>query len=95
MKLKAKLYDIESGDAKIILLNEKISKELDVSLGDRVRVMANDRYTIAVVDVAKKLKNGQIGIFDEVKDELRLRAGQIVRVEPEEIPRSIGSIKKK
>ncbi|MBD3263368.1 AMP phosphorylase [Candidatus Woesearchaeota archaeon] len=95
MKLKTKVFDIESGGALIVLLNEKIAKELDVTSGDRVRVMAEGKYVVAVVDIAKKLKNKDIGVYDEVRETLNLNPGQIVTVEPEEIPESIGSIKKK
>lgn len=95
MKLNAKLFDIEAGGPYIILLNEKIAKELDLFSSDRVRVLAEKRYVVAIVDIAKKLKNHEVGIFNEVRDALKINSGEIVSVVPEEPPSSLGSIKKK
>jgi len=95
MELKAKIFDIEAGGPFIVLLNEKIAKELDLMSGDRARVMAERRYVVALVDIAKRLKNDQLGVFSEVKEALNLDPGQPVGIAPEEPPKSIGSIKKK
>jgi len=95
MELKAKLFDIEAGGPFIVLLNERVAKELDLMSGDRARIMAEQRYIVAIVDIAKRIKANEIGVFNEVKEALNLDPGQIVKIIPEEAPKSIGSIKKK
>ena len=95
MELRAKLFQIEAGGSFIILLNEKIAKELDLMSGDRARVMAGRRYIVAIVDIAKKIKDNEIGVFSEITDELDLDSGQLVNIVPEEAPKSLGNIRKK
>jgi len=95
MKLKTRIFEIESGGAFIILLNEKNAKDLDVFPGDRVRILNSRKYIIAIVDIAKHLKDTEVGIYSEVKAQLNLSSGEFVDLIPEEKPESVSSIKKK
>jgi AMP phosphorylase len=95
MRLKAKLLNIESGGTLIIALNPKVMKELDLEPADRVRVMSEKKYAVAITDVSSAVDEAEIGIFDEVKTMLDIETGQPITIIPEEQPVTIASIKKK
>ncbi|MCX6774767.1 MAG: thymidine phosphorylase, partial [DPANN group archaeon] len=95
MRLKAKLLNIESGGTLIIALNPKVMKELDLEPADRVRVMSEKKYAVAITDVSSAVDETEIGIFDEVKNMLDIETGQPMTIIPEEQPVTIASIKKK
>jgi anaerobic selenocysteine-containing dehydrogenase len=50
MRLKAKLLSIEAGGPLIVVLNPKIAKELDLAPADRVRILAEKKYIVAIAD---------------------------------------------
>jgi len=95
MRLKAKLLSIESGGPFVIVLNPKIAKELDVAPSDRVRIMAEKKYAVAIADFSSTVAENEIGIFQEVQKLLNISADQPVTIIPEEKPYSIQNIKKK
>lgn len=95
MRLKSKLLDIGAGGPFIVVLNPKVIKELDLQHMDRVRVMAEKKYLVCVVNISEKVREGEIGIFDEVREHLGLHASQPVTILPEDKPASIASIRKK
>ena len=95
MRLKAKLLSIESGGPFIIVLNPKIAKELDLAPADRVRIMAEKKYAVAIADLSSTIKETEIGIFNEVQELLNISSDQPITIIPEEKPYSIQSIKKK
>ena len=73
MRLKAKLLNIESGGPLIVVLNNNVVKELDLGPSDRVRVMSEKRYAVAVADSSSTIGEHDIGVFDELKSLLRAR----------------------
>ena len=95
MKLKVIIHDVYSGGTDIVTLNEHTAHELSLFPGDRIRVSAKGKYTIAVLDISKKLGRKEIGVLGEVTDKLDLNEGEIIDVEPEKIPESLMYIKKK
>lgn len=95
MRLKAKLLSIESGGPLIVVLNPKIAKELDLAPADRVRILAEKKYAVAIADLSSTIKEGEVGIFQEVQNLLNIFADQPLTIIPEEKPYSIQSIKKK
>lgn len=95
MRLKTKLLNIESGGPSIVVLNPAVAKELDLGPADRVRVMAEKHYAVAVANISSTIPEAEIGVFDETKKRLNLDAEQPVAIIPEEKPTSIASIRKK
>ncbi|MEM4714345.1 MAG: AMP phosphorylase [Candidatus Nanoarchaeia archaeon] len=95
MRLKAKLLNIETGGPFIVVLNPKAAEDLDVKPNDRVRVMSENKYCVAIVNVSSKLKHDEIGVFEEVRAMLNLDADQPITIIPEESPYSILAIRKK
>jgi len=95
MKLKTKILNIESGGPLIVALNPAVIKELDLGPADRVRIMAERKYAVAIADVTSTIKENEIGVFEEVRQLLGLQPSQPVTIIPEEKPASIQTIKKK
>jgi len=95
MRLKTKLLGIETGGPLIVVLNPKIAAELDLSPADRVRVMAENKYCVAIANISKHIKEEEIGVYEEVQRQLNLDAEQPITIIPEERPSSITQIKKK
>ena len=95
MRFKAKLLNIESGGPLVAVLNPKTVKEFDLGPSDRVRVMSEQRYSVAIADSSSTIKENEIGIFEELADVLHIEEGLPLTVIPEEKPNSIQSIKKK
>ncbi len=95
MRLKAKLLSIESGGPFIIVLNPKIAKVLDLAPSDRVRVMAEKRYAVAIADISSTIAENEIGLFHEIQEKLNISPDQPIALVPEEKPYSIQSIRKK
>jgi len=95
MRLKTRILNIESGGPFIVALNPKVVKELDLGPADRVRLMAEKKYVVAIADVSETVKENELGVFDEVQKILNLHPSQPVTIIPEEKPLSIQSIRKK
>jgi len=96
MKVKVHLYEIETGKP-IVVLNEEDMKELSVHIGDRIRICKDDKCAVtAIIDATTSLvSGGEIGIFEEVKEALDLKTGDIVDISATSRPKSIEFIKKK
>lgn len=95
MRLKAKLLSIESGGPLVIVLNPKIAKDLDIAPSDRVRIMTEKKYAVAIADLSSTISENDMGIFQEVQRLLNIFADQPITIIPEEKPYAIQSIKKK
>ena len=94
-KLKVKPIEIETGKP-IVVLNNEDAKDLSIHMGDRVRVRKGKKEETVIVDISEKaLKPGEVGVFDEIKRDLKLRKGDILEVKAVEPPASIEYIKKK
>lgn len=95
MRLKTKILNIESGGPLVVVLNPNVIKELDLGPADRIRIMAERKYAVAIADSSSTIKENEIGVFEEIKKLVNLDAGQPVTIIPEEKPLAIQSIKKK
>ncbi|MBI4146286.1 AMP phosphorylase [Candidatus Woesearchaeota archaeon] len=98
MKLRVKDMDIATGDIQIVILNQHDANELDLHPMDRLVVKRNGRQTIAILDIAespKAVPRGQLGMFEETIDALRVKQGDSVTITPAEKPESLKYIKKK
>ncbi|MBT4334754.1 thymidine phosphorylase [archaeon] len=98
MKFKVKDVDLSTGGTLIVILNSEDAKKLDLHGGDRVILKKGKKEIITSVDIThsnKNIKNGQVGLFEEVLDTLKVKKGEIISVNPTHTPASIEIIKNK
>ncbi|MEM2899515.1 MAG: thymidine phosphorylase, partial [Thermoplasmata archaeon] len=92
---KVKIVDVESGEL-LIIMNDKDANEMGINRHDRVRISTNKKFLAAIVQISKTmLKEGEIGVYKNVAQELGLKEGDMVQVAATEKPKSIEFIKKK
>ncbi|MGV8084707.1 MAG: AMP phosphorylase [Candidatus Bilamarchaeum sp.] len=92
---KVKLIDIFTGK-NIIVLNKEQAKGHDIYSGYRTEVKLDGHSYVAIVDVSDDLvAHGEVGIFKDLAQQLKLRKGQKVQIIHMDRPESIGYIKKK
>jgi AMP phosphorylase len=95
MKLKARLYPIESG-RPVVVLNDEDAKDLAVYVTGRVRVTHEDRSITAIADTtASMVSEGEIGIFDDVRQILGVCEHCELEVTEATRPNSVEFIKRK
>jgi len=95
MDLKARLFDVKQGQNEAVL-NSAQAREANIALLDRIQLTANGKSVTAIADHSDKfIKYGEIGLFGEAAEKLKLKTGQKVRVEPAERPHSLDAIRKK
>ncbi len=98
MKLKVRDVNISTGGPLIAILNKEDTLKSDLHPSDRIKITKGKKFETVTVDIAEKqnaVPPGSIGIFKEVKDSLKLRNNDIVKVKPARKPLSIEFIKKK
>ncbi|MBI2655368.1 AMP phosphorylase [Candidatus Woesearchaeota archaeon] len=98
MKLKAKDMDISSGGPLIAVLNHKDAAMLDLHVMDRIKISKGKKIETVVVDIAQNgsiIRQGKIGLFDEVVESLNLRNNDNVEIAIARKPLSLDYIKKK
>lgn len=100
MKLQVKDMDISSGGPLVAVLNENDAKKMDLHSMDRVKIIKIKRGKVETVllnigESKKAVGQGEIGLYEEVLDSLRLKQGNIVKIAPARKPLSIDYIKKK
>ncbi len=92
---KAKLMDISTG-SRIIVLNEDEAKEHDIYSGYRAEIKYKTKTLVTIVDVSNKLvKDGEVGLFKEIFDELKIKVGEKIEIIHMNRPDSIKYIKDK
>lgn len=95
MKFIAKLLPIHSGKFAVTMHRED-ALEIGVSEGDRVRILKSGKSLTAIVQIATGLiPKGNLGVYDEVRDELGLKDGDEIEVYPVGRPLSVEYIRKK
>jgi len=98
MKLKVKDVDLSSGGPLIAIINEKDANRLDLHALDRIKIKKGKKQAVVAINIAessKSIKKGQIGLFEEVLNKLKLKNKEIVEIHPEPKPRSLDLIKNK
>lgn len=94
-KVAVKNLDIEEGRPEITL-NVKDAEELGLHVRDRVRITAEGKEAIGIVNIAKNsLPSGTALVTPEISLRCSLEDGQIVEIAPSGKPRSVSYIKKK
>jgi AMP phosphorylase len=95
MLLKVKPLRMEA-KRSIVILNKEDAAELDVKPMDRVELRAGRKKGVALANTAEKfIPRGSIGIYSRVQQDLRVKAGQSIKVLPTEPPESLSFIKKR
>jgi len=90
-----KILDLDAGKY-IVIMNNKDASFLGLSKEDRVRVKFNNSIITAIIDVTDSFVSpGQLGVFKNVSETLKLTPSQRVTVIPTDKPLSVEFIKKK
>ena len=95
MKAKVKTYAIETGKP-IVVVNEEDMKDLGIHLSDRVKLSYQGHVVTCIVDATTSLvKVGEVGLFEDVKNLLKVEEGYLVDIHVAQQPKSIDYIRKK
>lgn len=96
MKLKVKILGMNAGDRAIAVMNEDDAEDLGIRSLGRVLIKHGDKKTIAILNTTTKIVNrGEVGVFDEIVEDLELKEGTGVDVVVSGFPISIDHIKAK
>jgi len=80
--LSAKTLDISTGDVVIVVLNNKDADSLAIRPGDALAISHGDQTANVTADVTRDLvKEGEIGLFNEVSKRINVEAGEVVGVD--------------
>jgi AMP phosphorylase len=95
IKAKVRLHAIETGKP-IVVLNQGDIAEIGCHIGDRVFISTPVKTVTAIVDATTSFVNeGEIALFEEVKEGLNVKDGDVVEIKPAGRPKSVDFIKKK
>ena len=97
MNLKVKQVNISSGGPLIAVIYVNDANRLDLKALDRIKIKKDHKEIIVAVDISKgaRIKQGQIGLFEETINLLKLKNNSIVSITVEPKPISLQYIKKK
>ncbi len=98
MKLRIKKLKLRTGWPLIALMNVKDAHNCGFHSYSRLKLKVGKRHCIAMLDITSNsnlVRPGEIGLFQEVTDELGLSNEKYIFVEPEPLPKSLSYIKKK
>lgn len=100
MRLKVRDVDLSAGGNLVVILSRDDAGILDAFAGDRIKLKnpKNREEVTAVIDIDvnnKRIKKGEIGIFEELLARLELKEGNFVDVTYTGHPRSLQYIKDK
>jgi putative thymidine phosphorylase len=88
--------DIQVGSLYVCLLNENTAHHLDLHATDRVYIKNGPDEVIAILDISKAMKDGEIGLYHESWKKLNVARGdRRVSVEIARKPDSIAFIREK
>ena len=83
MKFKVHYLDLATGGSLVVALRKADDKHLDAFSGDRVLLKHGNKEVVCILDLAeskKELKEGSIGLFEEVLSRLGVKSGDIIDV---------------
>ena len=98
MNLKVKDMDISTGGPLVVILNGKDAMKFDIHHLDRIKVIKGNKIETVVVDIttnSKTVPQGNIGVYEEVINSLKLKNNDQVSIKLARKPFSIEFIKKK
>ncbi len=98
MKFKAKILHIATRGTLIAILNKIDTEKLDLTTLDRIKIKRGNKTEVVAIDIAygkKEVSPGQIGLFIDVADELKIKENDELEVSLEPKPQSLQYIKNK
>jgi AMP phosphorylase len=96
-EFKAKCVDLATGGKYIVVLNSADARTMDVRYLDRVKLTKDGGKSVtALLNLSEHyVQKGNIGVFKDTCETLKIKKGQKICVEPIEKPQSVSYIKKK
>ncbi len=95
MKLKSKILGL-AAEKPIVILNKEDAEELDVHPSDRVELFFGRRKGTAIANVAERfVKEGEMGLYSEIAEHMKVKNGDSIEVIPSEPPSSLIHIREK
>ncbi|MDD5254000.1 MAG: thymidine phosphorylase [Candidatus Nanoarchaeia archaeon] len=92
MKLRVKAVGLSTGYPLVAILSKDDAKHLDVNALDRIDING----TKVIVNISSNgMKNGNIGLFKETLEKLKVKPNQLVNVKIGHLPRGIEFIENK
>lgn len=96
MKLKVKFLRLEAGGKPIVVLNKEDSEDLGIKSLARVKLKYKDKEITGIVNVGEKIvEKGWIGVYEEVREKIKLKEKDLVEVNVAKYPSSLQAIKNK
>ncbi len=98
MKFRVKDMDIATGGIMVVILNHIDAEKLDLHSGDRILVRDGKKNITCILDISesdKAVPEGQIGLFEEVLDVLKVKQKDFVSVKFTGKPKSVAHIRAK
>ena len=97
MYFKIKKIKIKTGGPLVVYLTKYDCAKLNIPPKSRMGIRFNKKELIAMVDIIDSdfLKNGQVGVLDEVREKLNLKHNDIVRLFHINEPITLNYIKSK
>jgi AMP phosphorylase len=98
MKFVVKNLSISTGNPLIALMNIKDAEHYDLHFADRIRIKTKKKEITCILDITHSkefVKEGEIGLFKEVYEEINTKNKEKVNIIIEKKPKSIELIKKK
>ncbi len=95
MFLRAKFLQLEA-DKLVVILNREDAAELGVRPLERVELCFKNSRLVAIANIARRIvREGEIGLFEEIQECFDVRPNEKIHVQPASPPKSIVFIKKK
>ncbi|MEW5955360.1 MAG: AMP phosphorylase [Candidatus Micrarchaeota archaeon] len=94
MDFKAHVTDVEAG-LNVVVLDDDDAKALDVGVGDRVKIKLGKSEAVALVDLARKGKRGEVVLFADTAAKIGAKEDDIISVETAKRPPSLDFVRKK
>ena len=95
MRFRVRLLEIEAGGNLIVVMGVRDAERLGVVSSDRLRIEAEGREAVAILNIAEEFPSGVLGVYREVAERLSLSDDDVVEVEPAERPESLSYVRKK
>lgn len=96
-KFKVKPFDLTAGAREVVILHKEDADRMNLSTMDRVEISRDGgKREVAIVDLTEKhLEEGTIGVFARLTEQMGLKKGQEIYLNPIGSPESIKYIKNK
>ena len=79
--LKVKYLDIKTGYPWIVIINEEDGKRIGIRAGDELVVSWKEKRTEIAVDITKSLvKKGEVGLFRDITNRYKIKAGDLLEL---------------